>query len=268
MNFRPGSYDFPSRAELEEIFLQKYGQPHEVGWAPKRRWQYGYYLPADVYEAVVKKAVFKGCSWIDIGGGQSPFPDNPQLAHALATRCSMLVTVDPSENVLQNPYAHQCIQSVIEKYQTNQQFDLATLRMVVEHVVKPEPLIDALARLLVPQGVAIVFTVNLWSPLTLVSRLTPFRLHDPIKKRIWGGDEKDTFPVKYRMNSSRTLRTLFDQHGFREVSFAYLDDLSTWGRFRSMNYIELLSWRFLQKLRLRYPEHCLLGVYQKKPRPA
>jgi 2-polyprenyl-3-methyl-5-hydroxy-6-metoxy-1,4-benzoquinol methylase len=180
----------------------------------------------------------------------------------------MLVVVDPSENVLQNPYAHQRIQSLIEKYQANQQFDLATLRMVVEHVVNPESMIHALERLLVSKGVVIVFTVSLWAPLTLVSRLTPFRLHDPIKKRIWVGDEKDTFPVQYRMNSRRTLRMLFDQHGFREVAFAYLDDLSTWGRFRSMNYIELLSWRFLQKLHFRYPEHCLLGVYQKKPRAA
>jgi hypothetical protein len=78
MNYQPGTYGLPSRAELEEIFLQKYGEPHKAGWAPKRRRRYGYYLPADVYEAVVKKAVFEGCSWIDIGGGRSPFPENPR----------------------------------------------------------------------------------------------------------------------------------------------------------------------------------------------
>jgi SAM-dependent methyltransferase len=263
MNTRPNSYNLPSHVELEELFLQKYGKPKEAGWAPRRRWQFGYYLPADVYEALVKKVAFDGCTWIDIGGGHNIFPDNPMLARTLVSRCSAVVAVDPSENVHQNIYVHQRVQAIIEEYQTDQQFDLATLRMVAEHVVEPVRVVQALHRLLRPRGIVIVFTVNLWSPLTLVARLTPFRLHHPIKKLVWGTKERDTFPVQYKMNSRRTLRKLFEQHSFREVAFAYLDDLSTGGRFSYWNYMELYSWRVFHKLRLHYPENCLLGVYQK-----
>lgn len=263
MNYRTNDYGVPSRRELEELFLQKYGRPEEVGWAPRRNWQFGYYLPADFYEALVAKAVFNGCAWIDIGGGRSIFPQNPELVRALVARCSVVVAVDPSANVHQNAYVHQRVQCLIEEYHTEQQFDLATLRMVAEHVVEPVKVVQALSRLLRPGGIAIVFTVNVKSPLTLISRLTPFSLHHPIKKFFWGADEADTFPVQYKMNSRKTLSRLFGQGGFREIVFAHLDDLSTWGRFKYLNYMELWCWYVCRKLRLHYPENCLLGVFQK-----
>jgi SAM-dependent methyltransferase len=226
--------------------------------------QFGYYLPSDVYEAVVKQHVFIGCSWIDVGGGHHIFPENPTLSRSLATRCSLVVAVDPSENVNRNPFVHQRVQCLIEEYQTDRQFDLATLRMVAEHVVAPEKVVQALSRLLQPGGIVIILTVNLWAPITVISRLTPFKLHHPIKKLFWGGEVEDTFPVQYKMNSRATLHRLFSARGFREVRFAYLDDLSTFGRFKRLNYLELLAWRTFQKTGHYYPESCLLGVYQRQ----
>jgi 2-polyprenyl-3-methyl-5-hydroxy-6-metoxy-1,4-benzoquinol methylase len=152
---------------------------------------------------------------------------------------------------------------MIENYDTAQQFDLATLRMVAEHVERPDRVVQALHRLLRPGGKAIVLTVNLWSPITILSRFTPFRAHHPIKRLFWGGEERDTFPVRYRMNTRKTLRDLFEQNGFREATFAYLDDLSTFSRFRRLSSVELLIWRLCRRAGLRYPENCLLGVYVK-----
>ncbi len=259
----PRTHQLPSEPELEALFLSKHGPMENVGWAPRQRRRYGYYLPADVYEAFVAKAVVSGCSWIDIGGGHDIFPGNPALARALAARCSVSVAVDPSENVHRNTYVHERVQSLIEDYDTDRLFDLATLRMVAEHVVEPVKVVRALHRLLRPGGLAVVFTINSRSPLTLISRFTPFALHHPIKKVFWGGEEEDTFPVQYKMNSRKTLRRLFERQGLREVAFAYLDDLSTFGGFKYLNAVELSCWRVLRRLRLHYPENCLLGVYQK-----
>jgi len=136
--------------------------------------------------------------------------------------------------------------------------------MVAEHVSDPIRVVEALKRLLRPGGKAIILTVNLWSPITVVSRFTPFGLHHPVKKLFWGGEEKDTFPVQYKMNTRKELRLLFEQQGFRESDFAYLDDLSTFGRFKHLNYVEIFAWRFFRGLRISYPENCLLGVYQKE----
>jgi hypothetical protein len=136
--------------------------------------------------------------------------------------------------------------------------------MVVEHVTHPEDFVAALARLVKPGGKAVVFTVNRFSPLTLLSRWLPFRWHYPIKRLFWGGNEKDTFPVHYRMNSRAELRRLFHDAGFEECLFCQLDDLSSFSRFRRLNYLELYLWRALGWIGLHYPENCLMGVYRRK----
>jgi 2-polyprenyl-3-methyl-5-hydroxy-6-metoxy-1,4-benzoquinol methylase len=258
-----GAYHRPSDVELAQLFAQKYGRITEVGWSPRQRHQFGYYLPADVYEALLTRVIVPGCHWLDVGGGHHIFPENAGLSRTLADRAATVVAVDPSDNVLQNPYVHERVQAMIEDYQTERTFDVATLRMVAEHVAEPERMVQALHRLLRPSGVVVIFTVYNLSPLTLVSRALPFRWHHPIKKLFWGGEEEDTFPVEYKMNSRSELRRLFETNGFREASFSYLDDLSTLGQFRIGSRLELWAWRLLRALRLRYPESCLLGVYQK-----
>jgi 2-polyprenyl-3-methyl-5-hydroxy-6-metoxy-1,4-benzoquinol methylase len=257
------AYDRPSDVELDQLFLQKYGHVRETGWSPRQRHTFGYYLPADIYEALLTRVIAPGCDWLDVGGGRHIFPENAGLSRTLADRCATVVAIDPSDNVRENPYVHERVQSILEEYQTERTFDVATLRMVAEHVVEPERMVQALHRLLRPSGVVVIFTVHSQSPLTILSRALPFRWHHPIKKLFWGGEEEDTFPVQYKMNSRPVLRRLFEAHGFREVSFAYLDDLSTLGQFRIGSYLELCWWRALKALGLRYPENCLLGVYQK-----
>ncbi len=94
----------PSRQELEALFVQKHGSPDSVGWAPQRRYRFGNFLPADVYEALVHKLVRPGHDWIDVGGGESIFPENPGLATKLASRCARVLAVDPSDNVCRNSF--------------------------------------------------------------------------------------------------------------------------------------------------------------------
>jgi SAM-dependent methyltransferase len=249
---------------LDGLFRQKYGDPEKTGWAPRQRRSFGYYLPADIYEALVSGIVVPGTAWIDVGGGHQIFPENPALARALVSRCSRMIAVDPSANVHRNQFAHERIQSPIEEFQTIEQFDLATLRMVAEHVENPAALVSTLHRLVRAGGHVVVFTVNRWSPITMVSHVTPFWLHHPIKSRVWGGVEEDTFPVRYLMNTRRSLGGFFDTGGFIEVLFAKLDDLTAFGRFRLLNIFELLVWRLLRSARLPYPETCLLGVYERR----
>ena len=137
------------------------------------------------------------------------------------------------------------------------------MRMVVEHVGAPKEFVAALAKLVKPGGTAVVFTVNRRSPITMLSWLIPFRLHHPIKKLFWGGEEEDTFPVQYLMNTRAELRTLFEQAGFAEHAFTQPDDLSTFGRFRWLNYLELKVWSGFRRLGIGYPENCLLGAYRR-----
>src|SRR5207248_10195868 len=134
-------------------------------------------------------------------------------------------------NIQTNSFVHERAQCAIEDYESPHRFDLATLRMVAEHVTSPAAVVAKLHDLLAPNGLAVIYTVNRWSPVSMIAALTPQRWHHPLKRRLWGGEEKDTFPVAYRMNSRRTLRRLFESAGFAERLFLRLDDLATFSQF-------------------------------------
>lgn len=253
------------RHYLEMIFRLKHGEPETTGSAPRRRWRFGYFTPDDHYEGLLAQLVQPGSAWIDVGGGRDVFPTNPKLARMLADRAERLLGLDPSNNIEENPYVHIRVKSTVEEYRDGRTYDLATLRMVAEHIPEPEAAVAALARLVKPRGQVVIYTVNRWAPLSLLAWLVPFRLHHFVKERCWGTEEKDTFPVVYRMNTRARLAKLFADAGFREQSFAYLDDCRTFHRFRFLNWLELCLWRALKSVGLHYPENCLLAVYERLP---
>lgn len=252
-----------SPQDLWQLYLLKHSNPKTAGWAVQRRLKFGYFKPSDYYEALVQKLVTSQTHWIDVGGGRALFPNNQPLSYILSKRARRLVVVDPSDNVDSNPFAHERVKCFIEQYQTDERFDLATLRMVAEHVTSPFSFVLALNRLLRHGGMVVILTVNRWSPVSIVSQVVPFSLHHPIKQFFWHTKAEDTFPTVYKMNTRRQLRVLFGNCGFKERYFAYLDDLSVFSRFKFLNYMELLTWRTLKRFGMRYPENCILGAWQK-----
>lgn len=253
----------PSHADLMAVFDGKYRREAELGWGPKTRLAYGYFNPDDHYEAIVNKLVRPGTAWADVGCGRDIFPSNPGLARALATRSGFVFGVDPDSNVRENPFVHERFEGTIEDCNTTHRFDLITLRMVAEHIVDPNRSVAKLAELLKPGGLAVVYTVNKWSPVPVVTSLVPNRFHFRFKKVLWGGEERDTFPTAFKMNTRADLATQFRRHGMSEQYFAYLDDCRTFGNFRLLNHLELSLQRLLRSLSIRYPENCLLGIYRK-----
>ncbi|HEX8201004.1 MAG TPA: methyltransferase domain-containing protein [Isosphaeraceae bacterium] len=227
------------------------------------RHRFGYFTPDDVYEAVVDSLVAEGSSWVDVGCGRDLLPGNRPLAKALAARCALLVGVDPDPTIEENPFVHRRIRVPIEEFRDDRLYDLVTLRMVAEHIQHPERAAEALARLTGPGARVVLYTVDRWSPAALTARVLPFGLHHPIKHLLWGTEEKDTFPVAYKMNSRRQLSRLMGAHGFVERWFARVDDCRSTGRFRALQWLELSLWRALRATGLGYPEGCLLGVYER-----
>ena len=253
----------PTLGELRSLVRSKHGDIATAGWGVRRRDRFGFFTPDDHYEALVRRFVRPGIRWLDVGGGSSVFPHHVALAKELSEMAGLLVGVDPSDNIHSNPFVHERHQCLIEDLQTPHRFDLATFRMVAEHIAEPKRVVNTLSHLMVPGGRVIIFTVNKWSPISLVSKATPFGLHHPIKKRVWGGDEQDTFPIQYRMNTRRDLHRAF-RPDFDETAFLWLDDLATFSQFRALNWVELQAWRVLRAFRWPYPETCLLGVYRRR----
>jgi 2-polyprenyl-3-methyl-5-hydroxy-6-metoxy-1,4-benzoquinol methylase len=255
----------PQEHELQALLRSKYGDVSTTGWRPRMRHRFGYYTPDDYYEAIVDRAVGTHTQWLDVGCGRELFPSNKPLARRLAERCQVLVGLDPDGTLYENPYVHERVKSTLQNYRTQQTFDLITLRMVAEHLTEPRAAVSALARLTKPGGKVIVYTVCKWSPVSVLSYLVPFALHHPCKRLLWQTEAKDTFPVAYQMNTRRSLTRLFATAGFCEHTFYYLDDCRTLARFRPLHFLELLTYKSLQLLHVRYPEVCLLGVYERMP---
>jgi len=248
---------------LQQIFQVKYQTGEPMGWGPRLRWKFGYFNPDDVYEATVDSLVSEATEWLDVGCGRDIFPNNVPVAKRLAQRCRLLVGLDPSENIDENPLIHERFKGMIEDYRTSRRFDVITLRMVAEHIANPAGAVAALAQICKPGGRVVIYTVYKWSPVTLISAAAPFQLHHLVKKIIWKTEEKDTFPTEYRMNTRRDLNRIFEAAGFKEEQFGYLDDCRSFARWKFTNVVELTAWKVLHALGLHYPEVCLLGVYRK-----
>ncbi|MAT92314.1 MAG: hypothetical protein CME59_06905 [Halioglobus sp.] len=255
----------PSHEELVTVFTGKYGPVDQLNWSPALRWKFGYFNPDDVYEALLEKLVGADTRWLDVGCGRNIFPSNQGLSQTLADRARLLVGVDPDETLNDNPYVHEKVLGTMEDFADDRQFDLVTMRMVAEHVARPEELMQSLTRVTADGGRVVVYTVYRYSPVPLITNLVPFSLHNPVKRILWGTEPEDTFPTCFRMNTQQTLLDLFARHGFRERLFLRLDDCRTFSGFRPLAWAELALRRLLNRWGRRYPEYCLVGVYEKAP---
>ena len=254
----------PSEAELQALFEEKYRMSYGLGWGPKLRHRFGYYMPEDFYEALVAKLVVENCSWVDVGCGRDIFPSNKKLAETLSKKASFVYGIDPDDNVQENPFLTERFQGLVEDCQTQSVFDVITMRMVAEHIQTPQLAVGKLAELTAKGGIVIVFTPNKWSPMSLVAKAVPFKLHNPLKRLIWDSEARDTFPVAYKLNTRRELAKHFCENGFRELFFAYLDDCTVTGGYPIANRVELVVRNMFCKVGVPYWENCLLAVFQRK----
>jgi len=259
----PVPFSLPDEAALRRMFHRRYGEIDSLGWGPRSRLARGYYTPDDWYEAVVERLVQPGMHWLDVGCGRNLFPNNRGLADELSERCGRLVGLDPDPTLQENPWVHEKVAGIIDDYDGAAAFDLVTLRMVAEHVDRPERCAAAIARALRPGGLAVIYTVFGLSPMPILTRLAPMALRHAVKSWLWGTAPKDTFPTRFRMNGRGRLARLFAGVGMLEEAFSRLDDCRTFARFRLLHRLELSVRGMCRAFGLPYPEHCLLGVYRK-----
>ncbi len=253
----------PDEDALAQVFRLKYGPEDQLGWGPRLRRAYGYDNPDDWYETLLSLLVVNGVRWLDVGCGRELCPSNKPLAKVLAARAGRLTGLDPDPTLDENPYVHDKVHAGIDAFDGKGAYDLVTLRMVAEHIDDPMACVRGIERALAPGGLAVVYTVFGWSPMPILTRIAPMELRHVIKAWLWGTEKKDTFPTRFRMNTRGRLQRLFAGVGMREAAFARLDDCRTFARFRSLCELELMLRSACRTASMPYPEHCIVGIYEK-----
>jgi SAM-dependent methyltransferase len=206
----------PTEELVEKNFFKKYGTPENLGPGPAMRRKYGYYTPDDYYESLVDCLLNAGEKWLDVGCGRRLFPSNEMLSRELSARAGVLVGVDPDITLEENPYVHEKARVPMDEFRTQHKFDLITMRMVAEHVDNPDALLSSIAECTHAGSRVVVYTINRWSPVPMITNLVPFKLYYPAKKLLWGSQSKDTFPTTDKMNTQEALIQLFSRFGFDE----------------------------------------------------
>ncbi len=108
----------------------------------------------------------------------------------------------------------------------DQSFDLVVSLWVLEHVESPEAVLREVQRVLRPSGHFVFLTPNLRNPLLLLNRMAKVlpQLQRRVVPRMYGRVEADTFRVRYRANTARTLRTQAVRCGLEVVELRVVPD--------------------------------------------
>jgi len=130
--------------------------------------------------------------WRDVKLAAGIDPDEPSLAER-RTR-GMPVVTGRGEDL---PFAAES-------------FDLIVSLWVLEHLRTPEIVFSEVQRVLRPGGHFVFLTPNLRNPLLAFNRLGRAlpQLQRRLVPRLYGRVEADTFPVQYRANTERVIRSL------------------------------------------------------------
>jgi len=108
----------------------------------------------------------------------------------------------------------------------SESFDLVVCLWVLEHLRSPDTVLLEVRRVLRPGGHFVFLTPNLRNPLLALNRLGRAlpQLQRRLVPRLYGRVGADTFPVQYRANTARTIRSLAERSGLQVAELRAVSD--------------------------------------------
>ena len=166
-----------------------------------------------VYRALVEEHVRSGCAVLDLGCGHASWLA-PELRVA-----GLVVGADPDLPALRHYTAasHRVAAVADHLPFRDASFDLVVCAFVFEHLATPAAALTEIRRVLRPGGRLVFLTPNAWNYNVWLIRLVPNRFHHFFTRRLYDRRDRDTYPVRYRMNTRTRLRRALSAAGFRSV---------------------------------------------------
>ncbi len=120
--------------------------------------------------------------------------------------------------------------------------DVVVSQEVLEHLRDPGAFFREASRVLKPGGVLLLMTPNLWSPVSVLSRVTPLWFHKWAYTRLVNSPDTKVFATYYRANSPRRLRRLGAEGGLEQVEMRLFEGTPGYGVFSTILTYAELSW--------------------------
>ena len=176
--------------------------------------------PGAVFEKRLRQIVRPGNRVLDAGCGRGKFCS---FAFAKALGCT-ISGVDTSDELHDNPHLDTRIRADLSKLPfASQSFDVINCRLVVEHLLDPEPAFQEFHRVLKRGGKAAIFTPNLFHYFGAAAKVTPDWFHRWFNSQIRGFEISDIFPTYYRANTRYSLNEQLERAGFTQVEIALVE---------------------------------------------
>jgi SAM-dependent methyltransferase len=197
---------------VQNAFRERY-RAIRPGWRPS----------GDQLEAIVRSHITPESRVLDLGCGRGG------VVELFWRQVEVAAGLDPDSPSLTEHRAPgmPVIRGVGERLPfVDESFDLIVCVWVLEHLREPKTTFDEVRRVLRPGGHFVFVTPNLRNPVTLMNRLGKSLpgLQRRVVPRLYGRQEADTFPVRYRANTVGAIRGLAAGSGLEVYDLRVIPD--------------------------------------------
>ncbi|MBI4855348.1 MAG: class I SAM-dependent methyltransferase [Acetobacterium woodii] len=144
-------------------------------------------------------------------------------------------------------------------------FDIIVCKDVLEHLRTPIIVFQEFSRILKKEGFLIILTPSIYNYVSIISRITPFRLHTFFNK-LRGINATDIFPTYYRANSIRSLKELGKGVGLKMEDHMMIQKWPSYLIFSVILFrIGIMYERILNRFELlQFLRSAIVAVYKKE----
>jgi SAM-dependent methyltransferase len=188
------------------------------------------------FYTTVNALLHPGATVLDIGAGRGAFLDDESAyrrdLRLFKGRVAEVIGVDTDPAVASNAALDRHYVTPVGDPLPlpDESVDIVVSDWTFEHVTNPEAFAKELKRVLKPGGWICARTPNKWGLTGVGARLVPNRIHALLLRWLSPRrQEKDVFPVAYKLNTQRAIRGWFPPPDFHDFSYFENGDPSYYG---------------------------------------